>query len=125
MYGSARNSYGAIKEEDKTDMNKIRQYGVHRLLHSLTMKEEQLQVLQIADGCYCSSFSLDGEEAFTEWIGGTAILSYKSEMDFCLPLSCEELMHKLAQPRNGNSVYVWHIEDPDWHSGMVHHLKRL
>ena len=52
------------------------------MLHSLTMKEEQLQVLQIADGCYCSSFSLDGEEAFTEWIGGTAILSYKSEMDF-------------------------------------------
>ncbi len=107
-------------------MDKVRRYGVHRLLHPDTMKEEQLQVLQVADGSYCSSFSLDREVAFTEWIGGTAILSRKREIDFDMPLSCKDLVHKLAsKTRNGNAIYVWHVEAGEWHSGIVRHLKRL
>ena len=102
----------------------IRRIAVHRVI--IGGKVIPMCVVGIENNGIVAFYeSFSGEPPFTEWIGGTAILSYKSEMDFCLPLSCKDLMHELAQPQNGNSVYVWHVEADEWHSGMVHHLKRL
>lgn len=103
----------------------LRQYGVHRLLCDNAKREERLQIIQVVDGCYCSSFPIDDEKAFTEWIGGTAILSYNDKMDFELPLSCDDIVCRLTQVSSGDLLYVWHISSDDWDNGIVHHLLRL
>lgn len=106
-------------------MSRLRQYGVHRLLCDNSRREEQLQIIQVVDGCFCSSFPLDEEKACTEWIGGTAILSYTCTADFEFPLSCDEVRRKLSQVSSGDSIYVWHIDSDDWNNGIVHRLTRL
>ena len=98
-------------------------YGVHRLYGGFP-SELSLQVIAVENGRCVAYRPLTEETAFTEWVGGAAILSAKEEADtqLRLPMSMDAVRAiLLATPGN----HVWHVDADDCSSGIVSHIRRL
>jgi len=73
-------------------------------------------------------FPLKEEIAFTEWIGGTIILSPYNELikGIEFPIKIEYLIIILTEVRNHQGpLHAWHISAEDTSEGIVHSVRQL
>lgn len=100
---------------------KAKCYGVHRLI-SAADTCELMQIVEVTDGKVTSHYPFTAETPFTEWLGGTLVLSGCLQIESNLPQPVETICQQLlACP----GTYGWHISADDWAFGTVVRLKRL
>ncbi len=104
-----------------------RNYAAHQLVTSADVwLPHYVVTLEDRRVVHCSA--LEGEPAFTQWLGGVIILSsMKSlppEADF--PMEMSELVQLLTAGNRGTSTqYAWHVAPTDVATGIARSARLL
>lgn len=104
-----------------------KKFAAHQVIVSNGNHYKQY-VVEIENKAVIRFFPLKEEVAFTEWIGGTIILSPYNELikEIKFPVKIEYLMTILTEVcDHQSSLYAWHISAEDTLEGVVHSVRQL
>lgn len=104
-----------------------KKFAAHQVIVSNNDHYKQY-VVEIENKTVTRFFPLKEEIAFTEWIGGTIILSPRDELvkEIKFPIKMERLIIILTEASNHQGpLYAWHISMEDTSEGVVHSVRQL
>ncbi len=104
-----------------------RNYAAHQLVLSADERLSR-QVVTLEEGRLAGYFPLQGEPAFTQWLGGMIVLSSLDALPDAAqcPVSLDELVRLLTMENNeASDLYAWHVAAADVATGLVRAVRLL